>query len=281
MSGRMKNRVAIVTGGGSGIGGETALRLAEEGAAVLIADLDPEKSGNIIEKIKGFGGRAEYSKLDVRIPSDADTMVAKAIESFGSLDTLVNNVGGGKGDDLINDLDEETWDFNFNFSLKPTYYCCRAAMPKLLESAEARPGAAIVNLSSVNGMTAMGLPAYAAAKAGVEMFTKNIAIQYGKKGVRSNLVAPYTTRTDFWKPIFDADPATVSRLADINPMRRIGNPIDIANAILFLASDEASFVNGALIPVDGGFTAGTDIFSRSGGRPGEQFWSSHAETGNF
>ena len=277
----MENRVAIVTGGGSGIGGETAIRFAQEGAAVLIADLDPDRSANIIEKIKGFGGRAEYSKLDVRVPADANNMISKAIDCFGSLDTLVNNVGGGKGDDLINELDEETWNFNFDFSLKPTYYCCRAAMPKLLESAKARPGAAIVNLSSVNGMTAMGLPAYAAAKAGVEMFTKNIAIQYGLKGVRSNLVAPYTTRTDFWKPIFDADPQAVSRLADINPMRRIGTPIDIANAILFLASDEASFVNGALLPVDGGFTSGTDIFTRSGGRAGEDFWASHAETGNF
>ncbi len=281
MSGRMENRVAIVTGGGSGIGGETAIRFAEEGAAVLVADLDPDRSANIIDKIKSFGGRAEYSKLDVRISSDADKMVSKAIESFGHLDTLVNNVGGGRGDDLINELDEETWNFNFDFTLKPTYYCCRAAMPKLLESAESRPGAAIVNLSSVNGMIAIGLPAYAAAKAGVEMFTKNIAIQYGSRGVRSNLVAPYTTRTDFWKPIFEADPETPKRLGDLNPMRRIGDPIDIANAILFLASDEASFINGALLPVDGGFTAGTDIFTRSGGRAGEQFWSSHAETGNF
>ena len=283
MSGRMENRVAIVTGGGSGIGGETAIRFAQEGAAVLIADLDPDRSANIIKKIKGFGGRAEFSKLDVRVPDDANTMVSKAIECFGSLDTLVNNVGGGKGDDLINELDEETWNFNFDFALKPTYYCCRAAMPKLLESAEARPGASIVNLSSVNGMTGMGLPAYAAAKAGVEMFTKNIAIQYGKKGVRSNIVAPYTTRTDFWKPTFDADPDLAPRLADINPMRRIGNPIDLANAILFLASDEASFINGALLPVDGGFTAGTDIFSRSGGgdEDGAAFWRSQAKSGNF
>ena len=123
MSGRMENRVAIVTGGGSGIGGETAVRFAQEGAAVLIADLDPDRSTNIIEKIRSFGGRAEYSKLDVRVPDDANKMVSKAIECFGSLDTLVNNVGGGKGDDLINELDEETWNFNFDFALKPTYYC--------------------------------------------------------------------------------------------------------------------------------------------------------------
>ena len=91
MSGRMENRVAIVTGGGSGIGGETAIRFAQEGAAVLIADLDPDRSANIIKKIKGFGGRAEFSKLDVRVPDDANTMVSKAIECFGRLDTLVNN----------------------------------------------------------------------------------------------------------------------------------------------------------------------------------------------
>ena len=166
MAGRLEGEVAIVTGGGSGIGGACAIRFAAEGAAVLVADLDPVRSADVVAKIEEAGGRAAYAKLDVRREGDAADMVAAAVSEFGHLDILVNNVGGGKGDDLIGELDEETWDWNFDFSLKPTYFCTRAALPELLKRTKERPDAAIVNLSSMNGITAIGLPAYAAAKAG-------------------------------------------------------------------------------------------------------------------
>ena len=123
----LDGKVAIVTGGGSGIGGACAVRFASEGAAVLVADLDPQRSANIIDEIESAGGQAAYSKLDVRKESDAVDMVRDAISRFGHLDIIVNNVGGGKGDDLVEELDEETWDWNFEFSLKPTYFCTRAA----------------------------------------------------------------------------------------------------------------------------------------------------------
>ncbi len=276
MAARLEGKVAIITGGGSGIGGATAVRFAEEGAAVLVADLDPDRSANIIGEIESAGGRAAYARLDVRQESDAVDMVAKAIAEFEHLDIIVNNVGGGKGDDLLEELDEETWDWNFEFSLKPTYFCTRAALPELLK----RPGAAIVNLASINGLTGIGLSAYAAAKAGVVLFTQNLAVQYGPRGVRANVVAPGTTITDFWKPIVDADPDMIERLAQIYPMRRLGRPIDIANAALYLASDEASFVNGVTLPVDGGFMAGTDAFVKAatGGRTSRELWGK--ETGN-
>lgn len=279
MAGRLHGEVAIVTGGGSGIGGACAVRFAQEGASVLVADLDADRSAGIIREIESAGGRAAYARLDVRRESDAAEMVAKAASEFGHVDILVNNVGGGKGDDLIGELDEETWDWNFDFCLKSTYFCTRAALPELLKRTETRPDAAIINLSSVNGITAIGLPAYAAAKAGVVMFTQNLAIRYGPEGVRSNVIAPGTTLTDFWKPIVDSDPQMVKRLAELYPVRRLGRPIDIANAALYLASPEASFVNGVTLPVDGGFMAGTDAFIKAatGDRNPRDLWGK--ETG--
>ena len=274
MAGRLSGQVAIITGAGSGIGGACAVRFAAEGASILVADLDADRSAGVIAEIEGAGGAAAYARLDVRREGDAADMVAAAVSAFGHVDILVNNVGGGKGDDLLSELDEETWDWNFDFSLKPTYFCTRAALPELLRRTEDRPGAAIVNLSSVNGITAIGLPAYAAAKAGVVMFTRNIAVRYGPMGVRANVIAPGTTITDFWKPIVDADPPIVDRLAALYPARRLGRPIDIANAALFLASPEASFVNGVTLPVDGGFTAGTDAFvgAATGERSAQDLW---------
>ncbi len=275
MAGRLEGEVAIVTGGGSGIGGACAVRFAAEGAAVLVADLDPERSGRVISEIETAGGRAAYARLDVRREGDAADMVAKAVSEFGHVDILVNNVGGGKGDDLLEELDEETWDWNFDFSLKPTYFCTRAALPELLRRTDERPDAAIVNLSSMNGITAIGLPAYAAAKAGVVMFTRNLAVTYGPRGVRANVIAPGTTLTDFWKPMVESDPEMVGRIADVYPMKRLGRPEDIANAALYLASPEASFVNGVTLAVDGGFTAGTDIFVKAAtgeGRSPRDLW---------
>ncbi|MDA1189221.1 MAG: SDR family NAD(P)-dependent oxidoreductase [Chloroflexi bacterium] len=266
---RLKGKVAIITGGGSGIGGAIATRFAAEGASVVIADLDPVRSGNLIKQIEAGGGKATFAKMDAMKYTDAVAMVETAVKTYGKLDILVNNVGGGKGDTL-EELDEETWDWNMNFALKPTFLCSKAAMPELLKS----KGAAIVNIASINGLLGIGLEAYAAAKAGVVMLTKNLAVKYGPKGVRSNVIAPGTTRTDFWIPAEKADPTIFDRIATVYPMGRVARPDDIANAALYLASDEASFVNGALLPVDGGFTAGTDAFDRAAraGGAGDDIW---------
>jgi len=280
MPGRLQGKVAIITGGGSGIGGATAVRFAREGAAVLVADLDADRSANIIDEIRGSGGAATYAKLDVRKQADAADMVAAAVAEYGHLDVLVNNVGGSRGDDMLGDLDEATWDFNFTFSLKPTFFCTKAALPELLKRTDERPHAAIVNLSSLTGLTAMGLPAYAAAKAGVVLFTQNLAIQYGSRGVRANVIAPGTTITGNWTPAFEADPGLHDRLAALYPVGRLGRPDDIANAALYLASDESTFVNGTTLVVDGGYMAGNDSFIKAsvGEHDTHDLWG--RETGN-
>ena len=268
---RLKGKSAIVTGGGSGIGGAIARRFASEGAAVVVADLDPERSGRLVEQINEQGGEAAYVKVDVTEAGGAQRMVEEAIGRSGKLDILVNNVGGGRGNGL-EELDEAMWDWNFNFVLKGTFLSCKAAMPHLLEG----PGAAIVNISSINGVLAIGLEAYSAAKAGVVSFTQNLAIRYGPRGVRANVVAPGTTETDFWIHARESDPEIFDRLGRVYPVGRVGRPDDIANAALFLASDEAAFINGALLPVDGGFTAGTDVFERTAlhRSSGQDIWGS-------
>ena len=273
MSVRLKGKVAIVTGGGSGIGGAIATRFAKEGAAVVVADLDPVRSEKLVAQIKVGGGKAAYAKLDAMKYTDAVAMVDTAVKTFGHLDILINNVGGGKGNGL-EELDEAAWDWNMNFALKPAFLCSKAAMPRLLE----RPGSAIVNISSINGLTAIGLEAYAAAKAGVVLLTKNLALKYGPRGVRSNVIAPGTTRTDFWIPAEEKDPDIFNRIGKVYPMGRVACPDDIANAALFLASDEASYVNGVVLPVDGGFTAGTNIFDQAarGGGAAKEIWGTDA-----
>jgi NAD(P)-dependent dehydrogenase (short-subunit alcohol dehydrogenase family) len=253
------------------------VRFAREGAAVLVADIDTDRSANVTDEIRDSGGAASYAKLDVRKQSDAADMVATAVAEYGHLDVLVNNVGGSMGDDMLGDLDEETWDFNFTFSLKPTFFCTKAALPELLKRTDDRPHAAIVNLSSLTGLTGMGLPAYAAAKAGVVQFTQNLAIQYGSRGVRANVIAPGATITGNWTLAFAADPGLHDRLAALYPVKRLG---DIANAALYLASDEATFVNGTTLVVDGGYMAGNDSFIKAsvGEHDTHDLWG--RETGN-
>lgn len=266
---RLQGKVAVVTGGGSGIGAAIVSRFAREGASVVIGDLDSVRSEKLVEQIEAAKGKVTYVKIDATKYDDVVTMVETAVQAYGKLDILVNNVGGGKGDGL-EEIDEEIWDWNFNFALKPTFLSTKAAMPELLKS----KGAAIVNISSMNGVVAIGLDAYAAAKAGVIMFTRNLAIKYGPRGVRANAIAPGTTPTDFWIPAHQKDPDIFKRIGDVYPLRRVATTEDIANAALYLASEEASFVNGVLLPVDGGFTAGTDIFNRAAreGGAGGDIW---------
>ena len=255
---RLEGKVAIVTGGGSGIGGAIAERFAAEGASVLVADIDRDRSTSLVSRITADGDKANYFRVDVTNETTVREMVDEAASQFGKLDILVNNVGGGAGRSL-EEIDEALWDWNFTFALKSTFLCCRAALPKLLESGNS----AIVNISSINGVTAIGLDAYGAAKAGVIHLTKNIAVRYGPRGLRANVIAPGTTETDFWLTAKSEDPHIMDRIGKVYPPGRVCRPDEIANAALFLASDEASFVNGALLPVDGGFTAGSDVFERA------------------
>ena len=173
------------------------------------------------------------------------------------MDILVNNAAIAEGDDILA-IDEATWDLNLAVVLKSVYLCSRALLPAML----GRGRGAIVNIVSVNGLTGIGEEAYSAAKAGVINLTKNMAVRYGSRGVRVNVICPGTIQTPIWQSRLDKDPQVFDRLAKWYPLGRVGQPDDVAKAALFLASDDAAWITGAVLNVDGGLTAGSYRMSR-------------------
>lgn len=254
---RLHERVAIVTGGGSGIGAAIAGRFAQEGAAVVVADLFAERAGHVAAQIRDAGGRATAAHADVANQADVAALTAAALADYGKIDILVNNAGIARGGDALQ-IDEATWDLNFAVVLKGAFLCTKAVLPAML----AQGRGAIVNISSVNGLTGLGEAAYSAAKAGMINFTQNLAVRYGSQNVRANVICPGTVRTPIWGERVRAQPDVFERLSAWYPLGRVGEPEDIANAALFLASDDAAWITGAVLAVDGGLTAGSYRMSR-------------------
>ena len=255
---RLEGKAAVVTGGGSGIGRAIALLYAEHGASVVAADLVPERAVETAALITARGGQALALTTDVSRSDQVNAMAERAVAAFGRIDILVNNAGLSVGDDIL-EIDEAAWDLNFNVVLKSVYLCSKAILPGMIE----RKSGAIINITSVNGMFAVGEEAYSAAKAGMINLTQNMALKYGQYGVRVNTIAPGTIQTPIWAPRLEKDPDAFVKIARWYPLGRVGQPEDIANAALFLGSDEASWITGVNLPVDGGITAGPYGFTRS------------------
>jgi len=248
---RFEGRGVLVTGGGSGIGRSTCLRVAAEGARVAVVDLRAERAQETAQEIAASGGRAIALTADVSKSASVDNMAASAIDAFGPIDTLVNNAGIAAGDDILT-FDESTWDLNLSVVLKSVFLVSRALLPAMIEAGSGT----IVNVSSVNGLTGIGEEAYSAAKAGMINLTQNMAIKYGPRGVRVNVVCPGTVRTPIWDGVVADKPQIFDELTRWYPLGRVGEPEDIAAAILFLASSDASWITGQTLTVDGGLTAG-------------------------
>jgi len=249
---RMNDRVALVLGGGRGVGGAAADALADAGASVVVADRDESYGTGRADKIRDAGGTASFYRADVLVDQDISGAVANALESFGRLDVLVNAAGGSyhtaDGHEGFLDQTLDTWDILGRMNLGYVVRAIRAAVPHFIEAG----AGAIVNVSSTTAQRGPFETAYGAAKAGLENLTRSLAFELGPAGIRTNAVAPGPLATDrllehgVEATRFDA------MFADVIPLQRVARPEDIGSAILFLASDLASFVNGAVLPVEGG-----------------------------
>ncbi|HEY7269781.1 MAG TPA: SDR family NAD(P)-dependent oxidoreductase [Dehalococcoidia bacterium] len=239
---RLAGKSAIVTGGGRGIGRAISETFAREGCRVLITDIDVGNASEVADAIKKAGGEASYRLLDVSDQQEVAATVKEAVEAFGKLDIMVNNagVGGNYG-----------WDKTVAVNLSGVYYGCHFAA----EAMASAGGGAIVSTASVAGLVGLGGDgAYVAAKHGVVGLTKEFALRYGSQKVRVNCVCPGWIQTEMTRGLTDNE-AFLRRTESLTALGRMGQPQEIANAFLFLASDEASFVTGSAMVVDGGWIA--------------------------
>jgi NAD(P)-dependent dehydrogenase (short-subunit alcohol dehydrogenase family) len=252
---RLDGRVAIVTGGAQGIGGATARRLAEDGARVLIGDVDRATAEANAETIRRGGGTALVVEADVGRHDDVKGLVERAVAEWGRLDAIVNNayhVVGGEADGSALTVSEGRWDAGLDVLVKSMFLAAKHAVPEMAKNG----GGSIVNLSSVHGLLqAPGFLVYEAGKSAVIGVTRQMACDFGPMGVRVNAICPGHIVTErIQKAMWDDNPEGLEFFAQQYPLRRTGKPADIANAIAFLCSDDASFVTGHALVVDGGLT---------------------------
>jgi NAD(P)-dependent dehydrogenase (short-subunit alcohol dehydrogenase family) len=223
---RLANKVAIVTGAGSGIGRATAVRFAAEGARVVVNDINSAGGEETARRIKEAGGQSVFVRADVADSAAVAKLVEAAADTYGSP--------------------------NIEVGLHGTWLCTQAVLPKM----KARGQGSIVNISSVNALMGFGnTHVYSGVKAGIIGLSRSLCGEVGKFGVRINCICPGTIVTEIWQPLIEQDPGIVDRLKALYPLRRLGKPEDIASAALFLASDESSFATGAVFVIDGGVTA--------------------------
>jgi 3-oxoacyl-[acyl-carrier protein] reductase len=250
MSKRLEGKVAIVTGGGRGIGQAISEAYAAEGASVLISDIVGDRAAAAARAIEASGGRAQAVQTDVSKSADCKAMVNRAYEIFGRLDILVNNAAVAKLTPFL-DLQQEEWDKILAVNLAGSFYCCQHAIRRMLE---AKSGGSIINITSLAGqLGSANRGVYGISKAGLELMTKILSSEFGSQGIRVNAVAPGSIVTELTKDAYT--PKTVQAVRDLTPMRRMGLPMEVAGAAVFLASDESSYVCGHVLNVDGGFAA--------------------------
>ena len=251
--GELDGRCAIVTGAGGGIGRESALAFSRAGASVVIVDVD-ESSGKETEGIlRDAGGDASFFRCDLTKGDEVAAMVEHALSTYGRLDCAHNNAGILGASAVISEYDDDDWDRVIAVNLRSVYLCVKHEVRAFL--AAGAPGA-IVNTASFSGLVAVPFAsAYVASKHGVVGLTKAAAVEYGRKGIRVNAVCPGTVRTKMMEERIAENPKMEKALTDVSPMRRLTEAHEVADAVVWLCSDKASFINGHALPVDGGAVA--------------------------
>ncbi|MCU1694901.1 MAG: family oxidoreductase [Mycobacterium sp.] len=245
-------KVALVTGSGAGIGAVTARAFARAGAAVIVTDVDVDGGRTTVEKIRSDGGQAEFFAADVTDPQAVKALVGFAVDTYGGLHYAHNNAGVLGESARLTESDDETWFRTVQINLNAVYLGMKHQIPAILESG----GGAIVNTSSYAGLVAVPFAsAYVASKHGVIGLTKAAAVEFGKKGVRVNAVCPGSARTKMNIERVAGNPAIEKAMTDVSPMKRFVEPEEVAEAVLWLCSENASFVNGHALAVDGGALA--------------------------
>ena len=247
----LSGKVAIVTGGSSGIGKATAIAFAREGAKVVVASRREKEGQETVKQVQSAGSEGFFIKTDVSKETDVSAMVEKTIATYGHLDYAFNNAGIEQIPTPLVEQTEETFDQIMEINVKGVWLCMKHQIPQMLVSG----GGAIVNMSSISGMIgASGLPIYVASKHAVLGLTKSVALEYAKEGIRINAVCPGMIETDLLDRVF-ANQEVKERLIAMHPIGRVGKPEEIAEAVVWLCSDKASFVTGQSLPLDGGYVA--------------------------
>lgn len=251
--GKLEGKVAVVTGAAMGIGRATVILLAREGAKVVVADVDEEQAEQTVELITESDGEARFVRTDVSRPEDVESAIDAAVDGYGKLDVLHNNVGVAMGASVV-DTTEELWSRVLDVNLGGVYRGCKYAIPHMIRNG----GGSIVNSSSVQALRGLkGWAAYAASKGGIISLTQQVALEYAPYGIRVNCIAPGTILTPMNSQVFEEaeDPEALKETWNrMHPVGRFGKPEEVAEAVLFLAADSSSFITGQTLVVDGGMT---------------------------
>ncbi len=246
---QLEDKVALVTGAASGIGKTTSLLFAKEGAKVVVSDVAEDDGKEVAEEIEKQGGEAQFVKADTSDPGDQEALINKTVETFGKLDIAVNNAGIGGPQEPIGEYPVDDWDKVISINLSGVFYGMHQQIPAMLETG----GGSIVNMASILGAVgAPGTAGYAAAKHGVVGLTQNAALEYSDHGLRVNAVGPGYIETSL---LDNMDDEQIKQLVNLHPIGRLGKTEEIAELVLWLASDKASFATGGYYPIDGGYLA--------------------------